>query len=478
LPKQDALDRTVALCDECNGLSPARLQSQGQKVFLLKKCPRHGARRALASTNPKRFFDFRFDLPGRRVAQTYQPNGTTKNPPRRREDTKKTLLFDSGKAKEPIIKDALTEMACPEKCGICDEHTQHICNGLVEVTGRCDLKCPICYAEGLKPVDLTLTQYQSRVKDLLRAEGGNLEVLQISGGEPTLHPLFPEILRWTAKQKIGRILLNTHGLRLLKDPGLYEAVRRLKDRVELYLQFDGFDRAASRRLRGLDALDKKMQLLDKTDKDGIKVTLTCTVAQANLKQVAPVLEEAVKRKHVSGVCFQRLFKAGRAGKGNLESVMADQIVDEIAKGGRFKGQDLLPLPCSHPQCTTVGYLYCEEGKTLPLNRVIPFRKHIETFANRIIFGKDVLNYFRRRLRDPDGVWWKPLGFLANVRSFFLKSRMSTYRRGKVLRVHIKNFMDRGTFDTQRAKKCCVGIAVGGGRIIPFCVRNNGLGGTP
>jgi len=280
------------------------------------------------------------------------------------------------------------------------------------------------------------------------------------------------MLRWTARQDIGRILVNTHGLRLLLDEELYEAFLASKDRVELYLQFDGFDRKANRKLRGKDYLDSRMELLDRLDRDGIKVTLTCTVAVPNLSQVAPVLEEAIRRKHIAGVVFQRMFKVGRAVHGGPKPVVHDRILDELVRGGRFKAGDLLPLPCSHPQCTTIGYLFCEGGRSIPLNRVIPFRKHIETFANRIIFGKDVLNYFRRRMKDPDGAWWRPMGLLASARSFFLHSRFSTFGEGKVLRIMVKNFMDRDNFDVQRVKKCCVGVAVGKGRIVPFCVKNN------
>jgi hypothetical protein len=321
-----------------------------------------------------------------------------------------------------------------------------------------------------------LEDYRGRVRDLLKAEGGNLEVLQISGGEPTLHPRFKELLEWTARQRIGRILINTNGLALLRRPRLYATVKRLRGRVELYLQFDGFDRKANKALRGRDLLDERIALLDRTDRDGIKVSLTCTVARPNLAQVAPVLEEAIRRKHVSGVTYQRMFMAGRAGRSHVAPVLHDAIIRELPKGKRFKDSDLLPLPCSHPQCTTIGYLYCGKEGTLPLNRVIPFRKHTETLANRIVFGKDVLDHFRRRMRDPDAAWWKPVGLLAHVKSFFLNSRLSTYRDTKVLRVVIKNFMDQGNFDLERARRCCVGVAVGKGRIVPFCVRNNGLGG--
>jgi uncharacterized radical SAM superfamily Fe-S cluster-containing enzyme len=323
------------------------------------------------------------------------------------------------------------------------------------------MDCPICYAADRRGLgDVSPEDFKSRIDGLLRAEGGRLEVLQLSGGEPFLHP---EIVRFlesaAANPGIGRILVNTNGERLLEDAGLRSALRGLRGRVEAYLQYDGPLDEANRLIRGRATAAKRRELMSLLDSDGVKMTLAATLFEKNLDQVKSILDLAVSVENVSGATFQRMIPS---------EVTQDEILDALRRSGCFPPGSLIPLPCSHRECTTIGFLFCREGSVRPVSDFIDYREHKAVLSDRIAFDAAVLKSAGACRCLPDEWAWK---------RFAGESRASSFEGMKVLRVVVKNFMDRSTFDLERARKCCVGVATASGRIVPFCVYNNLKRGT-
>src|SRR5262249_56187857 len=135
-------------------------------------------------------------------------------------------------------------------CGLCTEHEQHTCVGLVEITSACNLRCPMCYASsGPGGRHLSFEECRTAIDRLVRTEG-RAEVLQLSGGEPTIHPDFLRILDYGCAQAIDLVMINSNGLRFAHDPEFLAAVARFRHRLEVYLQFDGFDDEGCLSLRG------------------------------------------------------------------------------------------------------------------------------------------------------------------------------------------------------------------------------------
>ncbi len=429
---------TRALCPECGILLEADRYTRGKSVYMARTCPEHGPAETLLSTNPKLFSDTTFDVEGLRVARPLPSRGS-----------------------------------CPSDCGFCGNHKQHICTGLIEITGMCNLSCPICFTEDKEKVHISFEEFKSRLEALIQAEHGELGVLQISGGEPLVHPEFARFLEYAVSRNITRVLINTNGL-LLEREDIFKTIRHYRDRAEVYLQFDGFNREVITDLRGKDLLDVKLRILEKLDKADIRTTLAVTVPRDNLSGIAPIMDLAVDTGCITGVTFQRLFRSGGARHYHLESVCHDEIIEKLIQTEYFARKDIIPLPCSHRNCTFISFLFCTEEKSEPLSRFFRLDRNKDLISNRLAFDQTIIEYAKGKICDCviSKTLKKPAGTLRKLKTFFMNSTGSRYENMKVLRIVVKNFMDADTFDAERVQKCCVGVSTGKGRIIPFCVYNN------
>lgn len=437
--------KTQALCPICLKTLPAKKTRRGPDVFLERNCPQHGAFSTRIAKDANRFFD-----------KTYAPVPKGFTP---------TAVFRG---------------ECGRDCGWCDAHRQHICTGLVEITHRCNLACPICYFGEKKRADLTPDEVEARIRTLLTVEGGHLDILQLSGGECTLHPQLFEIIDRALAHPITRVVLNTNGLALLSDETLFEKVRAHRDRMEIYLQFDGFDPDVYRLLRGRDLLAEKRALIEKLNAAGIKTTLAVTVCAANLTEIPAILRLSVATRHISGVTFQRLTKVGCAQGTPIESVFQEDILVAIERSGLTRYQDLIPLPCSHENCTTLGFLFCVGDQVYSLGEYLDYARVKPAISNRLAFDQSVLKYLREHLCDcfTDKLMARAGGLSREKIKSFTEGNASAYQDMKVVRLIVKNFMDADTFDFERARQCCTGVATGNGKVIPFCVHNTLKGVYP
>lgn len=427
---------TKALCPVCLKTVPAVKVQRGSDVWLEKTCPEHGLFTVQAAKDAERFFDKTYDVEGK-----------------------------------PFHAVAAFKGNCGTDCGWCDAHKQHICTGLIEVTEACNLACPICYFGKKSPQHISVDEFKTRLQTLLTVEQDRLDVLQISGGECLLHPQFGEILQEALNADIGRILINTNGLNLLTDSAAFDLIKRHKDRVEIYLQFDGFDDEVYQTLRGKKLLSQKLEILRRLNEAEIKICLAVTVYQGNLKEIPAILKLAVELKHISGITFQRLTKVGSAAGTPIPSVLQEDILLAAAGSGYMKYKDLIPLPCSHENCTSLGFLFCQGNKVYSLGDYVDYSKCTAQIANRIAFDKTILDYMKKNVCKC--FVGRVLGgnFMLDKLQEFAQGNGSCHKDMKIVRIIVKNFMDADTFDWQRAQKCCTGVSVGNGKVIPFCVHN-------
>lgn len=428
--------KTESICPVCLKIVPALKIKKGRDIVLEKACPEHGTFSAIIAKDAQRFLDKTFDVEG----QAFQP---------------------------------ITEYKgeCGSDCGWCGEHRQHICTGLIEVTEDCNLRCPVCYFGKKTPEHISLEEFQRRLDALLTVEKGHLDVLQLSGGECLIHPKFDELLNAALKADVGRVLINTNGLALLDDEKLFALIKDHRDRVEVYLQFDGFDDEVYKALRGRPLLKEKLSLIEKLNAAEVKICLAVTVYQGNLKEIPKILDLSVKTKHISGITFQRLTKVGSAKDSSLPSVFQEDILLAIAGSNLMAYKDLIPLPCSHPNCTSLGFLFCQGDKVYSLGDYVDFTKCKGTISNRIAFDKTILDYMKKNVCKC--FVGKVLGssFMLEKLQEFAEGDGSVHKDMKIVRIIVKNFMDIDNFDWERAKKCCTGVSVGKGKVIPFCVHN-------
>ena len=246
---------TSSICPKCLKVIPAKKFEKDGSVFIEKTCDEHGTFLKKIAKDPKRFFDKTFSV--------------------------------EGKPFNPITK---YQGECGHDCGWCNEHKQHICTGLVEITNSCNLNCPICYFGQKSPEHISIDEFKNRVKTLLKIENGYLDILQISGGECTIHPQFCEILDEALKFDIRRVVINTNGLAFLSNKKVFEKIKSLNEKIDVYLQFDGFNDDIYKLLRGRPLLKEKLEIIDKLNDAEVKMNLAVTVCKGNLEEIPKILD--------------------------------------------------------------------------------------------------------------------------------------------------------------------------------------------
>lgn len=426
-------------CPECLRILDASKEVEGKYVYLKRTCPEHGEIKTLVSKDSKRFFDKTFTSSGKDVYE----------------------------------RQTETEKGCPEDCGWCPEHKQHLCSSLIEITGKCNLKCPVCYFGQFNQADISLDEFKSRLNTVMRTENGVLDVLQISGGEPLLHKDFIALLEFAYTQNVNRILINTNGLLFLEKEKLYNKIKELKDKVEIYLQFDGFNNAVYEKLRGRPLAGVKREIVNKLNRDDIKICLAVTVIKDNLKELKDIVEFAAKTRNITGITFQRFTKVGNGYKFDADAIVQEDILQSIDDTKYLRYENIVPLPCSHENCTSISFLFVDGNRKYSMSEFVDYAKHQQIIRNRIGFPSDILEYIKNNVSCESGCCSWVQKQLPQVKRLmqFVDGGGSNFEDMKILRIVVKNFMDSYTFDSERAQKCCVGVSAGNNKIIPFCVNN-------
>ncbi len=348
--------------------------------------------------------------------------------------------------------------------------------------------------------------------DRLVAAEGRAEVAQLSGGEPTIHPQFVEILDYALSQPIDYVMVNTNGIRLAHDQELVDTLAARRERVEVYFQLDDLDDGVLARLRGQTGLlDKKLQALERLEQAGLNVTLVATLqGGVNADAPAHLLEFARSRSFITGLSFQPATYSGRhVLPEQLESrITFPDVVDALcqAPGSEFGPSDFMPLPCAHPNCHWISLAARQGGKFWPLSQVVDAETNRDLLANGISFTRSgsqtlvaqllsrlacgesgcctpvtsdklvqmgqacceptsslpVLNEIP--MSAPDTAASVVLGLLAAA----LEGKASAR---DLLRITITSFLDVYNFDVRRVMKCCTHHVLPSGHIIPFCAYN-------
>ena len=300
------LGLTQSLCPSCLRVVPAKIIAIGKRVYFRKQCPEHGSRDDFICSDRDRYDMLDTALPAKVPQQTF----------------------------------VLPKNGCPMDCGLCSEHEQHTCIGVVEITDGCNLTCPMCYASsapGRK--HRSLDEIKAAIDRLVLAEG-HAEVVQLSGGEPTLHPSLIEAVDYALARPIDYVMINTNGICLANDDTLIEQLAQRKDRVEIYFQLDALDDDQIATLRGRQGLlDTKLRALDRCAARGLNVTLVATLqGGVNDNAAADLVAFAAQRPEVTGLSFQPATYSGRyALPDQLEKrITFPDVVDCIANDPRNK----------------------------------------------------------------------------------------------------------------------------------------------
>ncbi|MEO7453450.1 MAG: radical SAM protein [Fimbriimonadales bacterium] len=372
--------------------------------------------------------------------------------------------------------------------GLPASHAQHTCILLLNVTERCNFKCPTCYASALPPEapgeheGPSIDEIEATVRTVIEREGGKLGVLMLSGGEPTVRKDLPQIIERVAKLPITRVMINTNGRRIARDPSFLSFLPDYRDRIEIYLQYDGLEAEGSLKHRGEDVREEKAAVLAKLNDARIFTTLVTTVARGvNDHEVGAMLNLGLSTPYCAGIAFQPMFGSGRAIAFDpmSRSTPTGVIRDLESQSGVVSATDFIPLPCSHRDCCDITYLLKTkkgEWKSIPsligrdelakwihlVSNTISFDGVSESIATMLKSGA-LQKVFSEQLKvgAPDlalqiASMCNCIPGLNDLLGMMWKRSVDEEAMAlNTFRITVKMFMDSHTFHEARIRQCCV-----------------------
>ncbi len=436
-------DFTLSLCPECLKRIDAKIVFEENNVFMLKRCPEHGNSKVLIADDAE-----------------YYKNIRNYNKP----------------SEMPYTFNTKTHYGCPYDCGLCPDHEQHSCLTIVEVTDRCNLTCPTCYASSSPTYGRhrTLDEIKKMMDAVVRNEK-EPDVVQISGGEPTIHPQFFEILDYAKTLPIKHLMLNTNGIRIAKEKDFVEKLKTYAPDFEIYLQFDSFEDSVLQTLRGADLSKIRQQALANLNEVNLSTTLVVTLQKGlNDGEMGKIIDFALKQKCVRGVTFQPTQIAGRLEDFNTETdrITLTEVRRKILEQTDvFNAEDLLPVPCN-PDALVMGYALKLGHEVFPLTRYINPQDLLDNSKNTIVYEQDEM--LKGKMIELFSTGNSVECAQENLKSILCcLPNIDAPELGydNLFRVIIMQFIDAYNFDVRSIKKSCVHIVDKDYKIIPFETMN-------
>ena len=453
------LSATASLCPVCLTRVPATREQQDDTVFLVKQCPEHGSFRTIIWRGPVPFSSW------------LRPKKVT--------PLKKTFTA--------------VRRGCPFDCGLCPTHGQHTCTALIEITQRCNLHCPVCFADaaekGNKKADLSMSRIGFLYDRIMDASGRCN--IQLSGGEPTVRDDLPAIITLGKSKGFSFIQLNTNGLCLAADRNY---ALRLKEAglSSVFLQFDGLSRDTHISLRGRDLTTVKEQALHHCQDAGLAVVLVPTLVPGiNTHEIGAIIDYATRfTPTVRGVHFQPVSYFGRfpeapTDKNRLTLPELMQLI-ENQSGGSITAEHFSPPSCEHALCSFHGnFLVEESGNLMPLgSRQVTCCSTGEGLTDSVpaFEGREKSVAFTARqwslpslsmVSDPcvcASESEKTKQSQSNqpqddLDRFLARARTHTFSLSAMA------FQDVWNIDLERLQGCCIHVISPEGNFIPFCAYN-------
>jgi len=457
------VELTRSICPVCKKTVDAEVNIRDNKVYLRKRCADHGPFEALVYGDAQMYMDAaRFNKPGTfpLTTQTESING------------------------------------CPQDCGLCPEHKQHACLGLIEVNTGCNLDCPICFADsGHQPdgYSITVEQFATMLDAFVAAEG-EPEVIMFSGGEPTIHRNLLDFVDLAEQRPIKAVTINTNGIRLASDRRFAAELgrRNVPGRpVTIYLQFDGLQAATHTSIRGRDLRDIKQRALDNCAEHGLTVTLVAAVERGvNDHELGDIVEFGLAHPAVRSAVMQPVTHSGR----HLEFdpltrlTNSDVIHSLVAQRPQwFQTGDFFPVPCCAPTCRSITYLLTQGTPkqpgfaVAPIPRLLAVDEYLDYVTNRVLPDPKVREALERLWSASSvmGTDTTAEQLAAAARALDcadacgvnLPEAIADLSENTFMLV-IQDFLDPYTLNTRQLMKCCVEEITPDGRLIPFCAYNS------
>lgn len=445
------LEFTKSMCPDCREIIDAHVLTRNGKVYMKKRCKKHGLFESLISSDMERYTN----------AYKYNRQGIM-----------------------PVKFGTEVKEGCPYDCGLCPDHEQHSCVGVIEITNACNLRCPTCFATAEGHDFLSLDEVDYMLDEFVKHEGNTPEVIQFSGGEPTIHPKILDMINLARQKKnIKYVMINTNGVKISMDESFVADLAKLNPVI--YLQFDGFRKETHKRIRGKDLREIKMKAIENMEKYSIKMVLVSTIQrEVNEDEIGSLADFALSRKLIKGIVFQPTFYSGRHPDVDpLNVVTLPEVIKYITKQSKHNliDSDFIPTPCCFPTCNSSCYLYVDEKDTKPLARIVNVEEYLDYFINRSVADLGqikesirVLNSFgcccsEEAEGTSDSSDNEEISTMTNCCT--IPDNLKGIEKN-IKVIMVQSFMDPFNFDIKRLMKCCIHEITPEGKIVPICAFNN------
>jgi uncharacterized radical SAM superfamily Fe-S cluster-containing enzyme len=337
----------------------------------------------------------------------------------------------------------LSGKPCPTGCGICQRHARKPTLVEIEVTQRCNLRCPVCFMSAeSENTDMPLDRLESCIETIARTAGTDTGV-QLTGGEPTLRPDLAQIVRRVRERGFWGVEVNTNGVVIARnEPYLREL--RAQGLTGIYLQFDGLTSEVYQQIRGVDLLETKLTAVENCRRAGIQVVLAMTIVSGiNDDQLGQTIAYAAQNSDiVAGVALQPAFTSGRFDATRATPLTMGDVIFMLEKqtAGLICARDIWPLGCSHPLCDTGTFLVRQGNEFTPVTRDLTREEYLGLYNPSSPQGSVFLDVAARKGLELAGG----------------------------LSVIIMNYMDAHTVDLERMEQCSMFVTMPSGALVPFC----------
>ena len=441
----ELIKETISICPDCLTKIPGFVRKRGEQVFLEKTCEQHGDFAALLASDARHYY---------------------------------------------VADEEIEQVACccgpSQHCG--DQVANHSCNMLIEITQSCNLTCPTCYA-GSSPQNksfVSVEDFTAMLDKLLEQGKGNADLIQLSGGEPTIHPKFFTLVEIALDKGIKQVYINTNGIRLAQRK-FAERLASYGSRVSTYLQFDGFREEVLLMLRGRgDLLKTKIDAANLCEEFGLNTVPVMTVTRGiNDDELGKFLEFALERPNsIRKVMIQPAMYSGRYDNPALmDRLTLGDVVRRICEqtGDVFCDDDFTPIPCSDPNCFSTAVALRGPDGLIPVSRYLPKYRTWADESNRDLIAA-VADTFDESSSFSD-LLSKVVdsGALENMEEATVDQMLDLIETmpsdadaenwDGMFAIGIKPFMDAYTYDQDRIDKCCVHIISADGTPVSFCEYN-------
>ena len=377
--------------------------------------------------------------------------------------------------------DSLNVSVAPASTGLFEPGGKGPLMTMVEVTHRCDMDCPICYANAGsvrsdERKDMSLREFSQTLERIIATTGIAIP-LQLSGGEPTLHPELPDMVSLARKKGFRNIEIVTNGRNLAQNPKLARelAWQGLK---AVYLQFDGLTAETHAAIRGQDLRLVRTGAIQAAQDAGLCVTLAVTLARSvNEREIGAIVDFALQRLDtVRAISFQAATPfSGRFGLSETpKGYTLTELVDLISTHTGLPKRAFVSKGLGHPECNALCLAYPGESGLEPL-----FSKLTNAEMDAFLGGekRDIMldlfrgraEFIRRRLTESRS-GPRVLRLLTKLASGLGTDVLRRLRQPPLI-LFAKSFMTGPGLCDQRLRQCCYGLATPHG-VWSFCAYNH------